>query len=582
MNCFQRATATFLSLLLFATPTEAGILAGPYLQNPTPTSITIRWISDASGTSVVEYGRPDGPGPLDSGNLALKARASASSENTNASQTAAKAIDGSSEGYPGDYRHEWTTLGQGAGAWLQLEFNEPVLLSTVVLYDRPNLVDQILAGELSFSDGSTVNVGKLNNNGAPVNVAFSPRTVTWLRFRVLESVGHNIGLAEIEARAPADSGRSTGSGTSRKFTATGPNGTWYSKLGSYLHEVAITDLTPNSRYAYRVKSNGTHTSEYTFKTAPPSGSPISFLAISDAQMKPDLPMTVEAIGKLVQPDLIIFSGDLIDEPDRVTDWHGGTRSFFDVFTGRQGGVPLLQNVPLFPSLGNHEYGEKPRTASNLDETASLETYMALFNLLGNERYYSHDYGNTHFLHLNIARQWTSNPYTKPQWILGDAITVGSPQYKWLVGDLNQNRQPWTVVSFHQPMMGQGNNTSPPFCDPVQKADSTYEYPRDILYNDLRPLLEKYSVDLVIWGHSHVYEHYHVNGVHYMEASCIGNTYGFPTKEPHGLTPVYQNTEDRSFAFVQADDAKMTITAYKAKDGSVLESFEIRKGAQKAR
>jgi predicted phosphodiesterase len=420
MNFLRNTTAVFASLLFFSVSTEAKIIAGPYLQNPRSTTITIRWISDDGGKSIVHYG------------------------------------------------------------------------------------------------------------------------------------------ADL------------------KLVAAGPNGIHYVKLGSYLHEVAITGLQPNTRYVYRANSNNTLSDQYSFKTAPPAGSPISFLAISDAQMKPDLPMTIAVIGKLVQPDLIIFSGDLVDEPDRVADWYGAERSFFDVLTGRQPGAPLLQNIPLFPSLGNHEYGEKERPASYLDETESLQTYTSLFNLPGNERYYSHDYGNVHFIHLNIARQWTSNAAAKPQWILGEAITPGSAQYQWLMKDLAQKKQPWTVVSFHHPMLGQGHNISPFFCDPVKKADGAYDYPRDVLYNDLRPLFEKHGVNLVVWGHSHAYEHYYVNGIHYVEASSIGNTYGFAKQESHGLTPVYQNSEDRSFAFVQTSDAKMVVTTYRAPGGKILESFEIRR------
>lgn len=371
-------------------------------------------------------------------------------------------------------------------------------------------------------------------------------------------------------------------GADLKLVAKGANGDFYKKLGSYLHEVTLSGLQPNTRYPYRIHSNGALSSQYSFKTAPALGSAISFLAISDAQMKPDLPATVAAIGKLVQPDLIIFSGDLVDEPDRVADWYGGEHSFFDVFTGRQPGAALLQNLPLFPSLGNHEYGEQPRTASSRDETASLQTYTALFNLPGNERYYSHDYGNVHFIHLNIARQWTSDAFTKPQWILGDPISPGSAQFQWLAKDLAANRQPWTVVSFHQPMLGQGHNTFPNFCNPELKADGTYEYPRDVLYDDLRSLLEKHGVNLVIWGHSHVYEHYYVGGIHYLEASNIGNSYGLPTKEPHGLAPVYQNSEDRSFAYIQTDKTKMTVTAYRTPDGKILESFVVQKVAPRTK
>jgi len=42
----------------------------------------------------------------------------------------------------------------------------------VVLYDRPNATDQITGGTLTFSDGSSVAVGSLANDGSPVTVAF--------------------------------------------------------------------------------------------------------------------------------------------------------------------------------------------------------------------------------------------------------------------------------------------------------------------------------------------------------------------------------------------------------------------------
>ena len=42
----------------------------------------------------------------------------------------------------------------------------------VVLYDRPNLNDQILSATLTFNDGSTVQVGPLDNGGAAVRSRF--------------------------------------------------------------------------------------------------------------------------------------------------------------------------------------------------------------------------------------------------------------------------------------------------------------------------------------------------------------------------------------------------------------------------
>jgi hypothetical protein len=129
------------------------------------------------------------------------ATATASTENSGDGQTAAKAIDGSPLGYPADSSREWASVRQGAGAWLQLTWSSAVTLERIVLNDRPNASDQVTSGTLTFSDGSSVPVGALANDGAAVSVPFAPRSVTWVRFTVTGVRGgtSNVGLAEIEA-----------------------------------------------------------------------------------------------------------------------------------------------------------------------------------------------------------------------------------------------------------------------------------------------------------------------------------------------------------------------------------------------
>ncbi len=131
-------------------------------------------------------------------NLAGSATVSVSSERPATGQLGIKAIDGIVDGYPGDYTKEWATNGELAGAWIKLTWSNPVTVSQVILHDRPNLVDNVLAGTLFFSDGSSVAVGALPNNGAGLAVLFPSKTITWLQFRVDSAVGANIGLAEIE------------------------------------------------------------------------------------------------------------------------------------------------------------------------------------------------------------------------------------------------------------------------------------------------------------------------------------------------------------------------------------------------
>jgi len=137
-------------------------------------------------------------------NVARAATVTASSENAADGQTAVKAVDGVVDGYPGDYTKEWATRAGKAGSWLQLTWPSPVTVGSVVLFDRPNTSDQVTAGTLTFSDGSTVAVPALNNAGAGVTVTFASRSTTSLRFTVtgVSASTGNVGLAELQAWQP--------------------------------------------------------------------------------------------------------------------------------------------------------------------------------------------------------------------------------------------------------------------------------------------------------------------------------------------------------------------------------------------
>jgi LmbE family N-acetylglucosaminyl deacetylase len=136
-------------------------------------------------------------------NVAPQAVVTASSESVATGQLAVKAVDGSAEGYPGDYSREWATLGEGAGAWLRLVWSSPQTLTSVTLFDRPNLDDQVRGATITFGDGSSVSVGVLPNDGSPLAVTFAARTVTSLVLSIDAVAGttQNIGLAEIQAFA---------------------------------------------------------------------------------------------------------------------------------------------------------------------------------------------------------------------------------------------------------------------------------------------------------------------------------------------------------------------------------------------
>jgi hypothetical protein len=167
-----------------------------------PVTIAAVAVGLAAGVTGSAVAAP-APCTADETDFARCATATASSQNTSTSQTAAKAIDGVAGGYPGDHTTEWATVGGRAGSTLTLRWTSPQRLGSVVLNDRPNEDDQITRASLVFSDGTTVIVPELPNTGDPIELEFTPRTVTSVRLVVREvsERTYNVGLSEFGAQA---------------------------------------------------------------------------------------------------------------------------------------------------------------------------------------------------------------------------------------------------------------------------------------------------------------------------------------------------------------------------------------------
>ena len=102
-----------------------------------------------------------------------------------------------------DEASQWSAAGT-QGEWIRLDWGAPQAIGTVRLYDKPNLRDQVLSATLSFSDGSTLPVGRLQNDGqAGTLLAFPPKTVTWLKLTIdqVRSGTVSAGLGQFEVYA---------------------------------------------------------------------------------------------------------------------------------------------------------------------------------------------------------------------------------------------------------------------------------------------------------------------------------------------------------------------------------------------
>ncbi|MCT9868568.1 chitobiase/beta-hexosaminidase C-terminal domain-containing protein [Paenarthrobacter aurescens] len=165
-----------------------------------------------------------------------------------------KVRDGYQWGAPMDATREWVSAGEKAGSWIQYNFSPTRTISAVTLSDRPLLTDQITAGNLQFSDGSTVPVPSLPNNGSGLTINFPAKTVSSVRLNItsVSSGTTNAGLAEFEAYLGTDN-------VAPVVTAAPPGGT-------YAVGQAIT-LTANETSTIYYTTNGstptTASSKYT-------------------------------------------------------------------------------------------------------------------------------------------------------------------------------------------------------------------------------------------------------------------------------------------------------------------------------
>lgn len=101
---------------------------------------------------------------------------------------------------------------------------------------------------------------------------------------------------------------------------------------------------------------------------------------------------------------------------------------------------------------------------------------------GSEKYYSIDEANFHLVMLDSETEDRS---------------ANGKMAQWLKKDLAKNKKPWTIVAFHHPPYTDGSHSS------NNPHDSNGRL-KDMREN-FTPIFDKYDVDLVMSGHSHVYE-----------------------------------------------------------------------------
>ena len=255
-------------------------------------------------------------------------------------------------------------------------------------------------------------------------------------------------------------------GTSENYGSVAKDLTWtYEGANGYIYSVELTGLEPGTTYHYRCGDPvGGWSKDYTFTTAPATDkATFNFVVMGDSRNKSPYDDDMSNWGKVVKsvlkvhPKFVIFTGDNV--------YIGGDQHFWDIWFNYV--QPLSATAPFMEAVGNHEYHY--RTAE------PWVNYLKQFVFPNNNLWYSFNYGSIHFISLS-----SDSDYRK-----------GSPQYKWLVSDLENIKKThpdyWVIVAFHRP--------------PFTSVGASNMDIRDTLC----PLFDKYHVNLVYNGHEHDYE-----------------------------------------------------------------------------
>ena len=268
------------------------------------------------------------------------------------------------------------------------------------------------------------------------------------------------------------------------------------------HIITIDNLKPNTKYFYGVASGNATlqaSADNFFVTNPLVGTEqkVRIWALGD------MGMGTESQKKVYQQylkytnrehtNLWLLMGD--NAYAQGKDWEFQER-FFEYY---QTDILMKQTV-LMPTPGNHDYSPTP---NNYKIEDPLVAYFNIFSFptkgeaggvpSGSKAFYSYDYANIHFISLDsYGREGEDR----------SMFSKESEQMKWLEKDLKANKQKWTIVYWHHP----------PYTMASRNSDN--EIDLKTIREGVVPILDKYKVDMVLNGHSHVYERSQMMKGHY--------------------------------------------------------------------
>lgn len=308
---------------------------------------------------------------------------------------------------------------------------------------------------------------------------------------------------------------------------------------AYRHEITLEGLKPETNYFYQVISvtqagDTLQSGVLPFKTAVKKGTPFAFTVFGDSQNNPDVWGRVTHLALQERPNFGLHAGDLVGLGYLKQEW---VNQFFSP------SHDFMKQVPLFTILGNHEH--------------DAAFYYQYFMNPEPEHYYSFTYGNAEFFLID------TNQYQEP----------GTPMYHWLEHALAASEATWKFVIQHHP----------PYSSEENDFGDTH-YQRSLLGDEeaqlLLPLYEKYGVDIVFYGHIHMYERtwpilkgkaVEQGGVRYINVGGAGGDLEQPA--PTRTWFMNKTKTAHHFAYVAINGQQLSFQAID-EEGRIFDQFKL--------
>lgn len=294
------------------------------------------------------------------------------------------------------------------------------------------------------------------------------------------------------------------------------------------HSVKLTGLEPNTRYYYSVGTpeysiyKGV---DYRFKTSPANkDSSVRFWVTGDqgqagliqsgvrdamlAWVKKNPVKSGNGKAELkYNPDFWLTTGD--------NAYRSGTnQQFQDNFFNPY--ASILKHTPVWPTYGNHD--ARRWAFFNIFSFPTKAEAGGLAS--ATEKYYSFDYGALHVVMLDSQ---------------SSRIQKNSKMLRWLQKDLAATQQKWLVTAFHHPAYSKGTHNSDNPADSLNRMQNVRKY--------VLPILEKAGVDIVLNGHSHMYERSWFMNCHYGTSDTFTNNLIQDAKPSDSTGPIELQTSE---------------------------------------